>query len=216
MIRHRARRPRLALTAALAAALAGTLASAPAVSAQSLVVTGGAGWRSTTGVGGSYAPQSLTAPAGMVLIGLRYAEYRNSPCLVEATWWRPGASTISTEWRNSSRCDNQSHYLGVNSSTSVPRALRWVRVCNRRSNDRIKGVRVRGANITASGAQPDPGLFREHDRPNCNGNWSSSVSQCPNGQAITRVRIETRDIGVYDARGAVGLGVFCSRVRLAG
>lgn len=198
----------LALTALL------VTTTAPA-GAQNLVITNGAGWRSTTGVGGTYAPNTLTAPAGMVLIGLRYAEYRDSPCAIEATWWRPGASSISTEWKATDACDNQPHWLGVNATDAVPRALRLVRVCNRQSNDRIKGLRVRGANITASGAQPDPGLFREHDRPNCNGNWSSATSQCPTGQVITRVRIETRDIGIYDMRGAVGLSVFCSRVRVS-
>ncbi len=199
-------------------ALAAMLATIPTpadAAAQNLVITNGAGWRSTTGNGGSHAPHTLTAPAGMVLIGLRYAEARNVPCFMEATWWRPGASSVRTQWQMWDSCDNQPHYLGVNATTAVPRALRLVRVCNRRSNDRIKGIRVRGANITASGAQPDPGLFREHDRPNCNGNWSSATSQCPSGQAITRLRIETRDAGVYNHRGAVGLAVFCSRVRVS-
>ncbi len=199
---------------ALAATL--VLAAVPTdAAAQSFAISNGAGWRTTTGVSGSFQPYTLTAPAGMVLYGLAYAENRDAPCLIEAYWWRPSAPRATTQWKRSDGCDNGHRRIRINASDEVPRALRLVRVCNRGSNDRVKGIRVRGANVTASGAQPDPGVYAEHDRPNCNDNWSPRISQCPEGQAITRVRVETSPTGTYGARAAVGLSVFCSRVRLS-
>ena len=192
----------------------GTSFTSAEVAAQPFVITNGAGWQTTTGVGGSYAPRDFVAPAGMALVGIQYGEDRDIPCYYRFTWWRPGASSQHSEWNTYSACSgNQKRYVGVTPSTQAPRVLRLVRVCNRGSNDRIKGVRVRGANVNAHGAQRDPGLLTEHDRPNCNNNWSPRISQCPAGQAITRVRVETKNTGTYQVRSAVGLSVFCSRVR---
>lgn len=126
-----------------------------------------------------------------------------------------GSGLYHTEAFNgcSSPGDRKVVYLA--SSENTPRGIRLVRVCTRNNNKkRMKGIRIRGAAISSSGAQRDPGLIDEEDRPNCNKNWSPRISQCPNGQVATRVRVEYNH-DPYPVKSVVGMNIYCSRARTA-
>ena len=195
-------------TATILASLVCMAALAQPAQAQfsELVVTNGAGWRSVTGVRGE-ARNTYSAPAGEALLSVEYGERGDKPCYFKMTWLRAGNSATS-EYNSCGGSVNQLERV-----QGYPHVVRQIRVCNRNSNKRIKGIRLLRAEFSATGALENRSQGRdwEHARNNCNNNWAASASSCPAGQAVTRVRLE------INARPGpneiVGMSAFCSRVR---
>lgn len=103
--------------------------------------------------------------------------------------------------------------------------LKGLQMCQRNSNDRMKGLRVRGVTLrdggtrfntrpirTNSGAWQQPSF----ERPNCN-DWDD-MEVCPNGQVMVGVRVRGEQNGNYvGSRPRVsieGLAPICTRLQI--
>ncbi|NOX70013.1 MAG: hypothetical protein GXP15_12550 [Gammaproteobacteria bacterium] len=84
-----------------------------------------------------------------------------------------------------------------------------IQVCTRASNDRVKGLRIRGIELTSTGL----GSAWEQDEltfPNCKGNWKTLV-MCPSGQIASGIGAHfVRNKGVNKNIAAlVGIQLYC-------
>ena len=82
-----------------------------------------------------------------------------------------------------------------------------LRICQRRSNDRLKGIHLRGSRIDASGATPDQAINADEERTNCN-EWNDFV-HCTQGSVISGLIVHFRPSDNRPAE-IVGLGMNCS------
>lgn len=217
---------------ALTVAVAG-LAGPSAVSAQTmqpiLEVDPPSGW---TGLSGDPGLNSTVIQwgAGWILHGVGFGERRDRPCYIQSSFSRqvPGGREdvgtyrdgnqvrgvrVEVETQEERTCEGGSEtassrrYLSYNNSTGDPvRAVHGVRVCQRASNDRIKGIRILGSEITKDGPDRDPGLAITEERTNCN-DWNDPVL-CPTGEVAVALRVE------YRGESAVGLSLRCAAVRM--
>ena len=171
-----------------------------------IVVTDGAGWRQVSGVRGE-ARRTYSAPPGAALSSLEYGERADKPCFLKMNWLASGTVPPAT-YNTCGGAANQ-----VERVVAWPHVVRQIRVCNRNSNKRIKGLRLLRAEFSATGSlenRSQRGAW-QHARTNCNNNWAASTSSCPTGQAVTKLRLEVNARPGPDE--IVGISAFCSRVR---
>ena len=86
-----------------------------------------------------------------------------------------------------------------------------IRVCNRNSNDRLKGIQIWGDQINADGTTTYREETDSEEFPNCNGHWSSSVL-CPGDTLATGLVVHANDLGGDDRAEIVGLRLICRSI----
>ena len=103
-------------------------------------------------------------------------------------------------------------------------ALKGLKVCQRNSNDRMKGLAVRGVTLRDGGSRFNTrpirrgGRWQEpsFERPNCN-DWDD-MEVCPSGQVMVGVRIEGEATGgMVNGRPRLnieGLAPICTRLQI--
>ncbi|GAB5537215.1 MAG: hypothetical protein Rubg2KO_34640 [Rubricoccaceae bacterium] len=171
----------------------------------------------------------LMVPDGGYVVGVRLAERSDKPCFVELAWSTVDNGTHSVSYSTFNRCDgsptNRSReYAGWNGLGDNPIAMKGLEVCQRNSNDRMKGLRVRGVRLSNTGGatirtrphRRDNGQWYQPkiERTNCN-DWDDMV-MCPNQQVVVGVRIEGRDMGYGDRAQIQGLAPICAPLRFEG
>lgn len=114
----------------------------------------------------------------------------------------------------------------LNRTNNPPVALKGVKVCQRNSNDRMKGLAVRGVTLQRDAAN---GRFNTRpvrtngrwsepsfERPNCN-DWDD-MEVCPNGEVMVGVRVEGERNGNFLANrprmSIEGLAPICARLMI--
>ena len=177
---------------------------------------------SGTNASGGY---NLMVPDGGYVYGIEMKERANKPCYVSLRWatYDDGDPTYSASSFN--RCDgnptNSSRtYANISTSETAPRALKGIQVCQRNSNDRAKGLRVRGVDLSNTGGSTirtrpykrTNGRWVENDdqQTNCN-DWDDMV-MCPNQQVVVGVRIEGNDLGFGNRAQVKGLAPICAPI----
>ena len=90
-------------------------------------------------------------------------------------------------------------------------AIGRIMVCNRDSNDRLKGIQIWGDQINADGTTTYREETDSEEFPNCNGNWSSSVL-CPSGTLATGLVVHANDRGGNNKAEIVGLRLICRSI----
>jgi len=86
-----------------------------------------------------------------------------------------------------------------------------IQVCTRKSNDRVKGLRIRGQQLGKNGLI-DVYEREQFTRPNCNDNWKNWVS-CPAGKIATGFRAHFDQKNNSDPS-LVGLQLYCRGLTL--
>lgn len=157
--------------------------------------------------------QILNAPSpNMALRKLTYGERNDRPCYLQAEFWtdnpEQGAWPVTFNQCNGSHTSNQS--IEIPSTFDAMQLASSIVACQRSQNDRLKGIRLIGSRIDASGATPDLAIQDEHERPNCN-DWNPPA-HCNQGSVITGVRVHFRPASNQPAE-IVGLGVNCGTAR---
>lgn len=161
------------------------------------------------------------------LTGLKGAENNDRPCLFQAEFIEEGvvsprnplfrqvpmAQDLYICGGRISRFDEKAVSLPWPFAVEVDqsrRAIIGVNVCLNRNGNRIKGVAIRGARVSATGAvTPEAAFEDEFDRPNCKGRWSS-WSTCSSGKVATGIDYHVTDDG--RGRSVSGLELQCQAV----
>ena len=170
--------------------------------------------RSTTAVSGTNGPaEILEGPPNSVLTRIEFFERADRPCQVRATFvtWRADAqgdpTGVSSTFDSFDGCD------GTSSSRKVidlgPGEGIWgLRVCQRRQNDRLKGLEAKRAVLRPENGY-SAGVDRgrtSFERSNCNA-WEPDFVECAQGVA-RGLRIAHRSNPVE----ITGLALECGRV----
>jgi len=216
----------LVVAPALVAPSPGLAQGPPEVMAPIMTVGTPSGWTGISGDGG-LSSETLRVTGGWVLRSIGFGERRDRPCYAsggfmqqdkkayQAEELRRGQHVavvvMESESREVRKCEDgeenisSRRYLSVGNS-DLPRAIHAVRVCQRRSNDRIKGIEIFGSEIEVNGPRRDPALAVSEERPNCN-EWNTKVS-CPEGEVAVELRVEFR------GESAVGMSLRCAPARI--
>lgn len=94
-------------------------------------------------------------------------------------------------------------------------AIGRVRVCNRSSNSRLKGIQIWGEQINTDGTTTYRDEADAEEFTNCNGNWSGSVL-CPVGMLATGLVVHANDRGGDGKAEIVGLRLICRGISIEG
>jgi hypothetical protein len=176
----------------------------------SLNLTGSSGGTGTTGTAATTAV--LSAPAGMALRSLTYGERNDSPCFLEARFESEDSNGGTV--RTFNQCGGNA---GSRRTVAIPTTAAnlqfasTVTVCQRRQNERLKGIRLRGSRVDAQGATFDQAIVAQDERPNCN-QWGEQVF-CPAGDVITAVQVHHRPRAGRPTE-ITGLAVTCATATL--
>lgn len=114
--------------------------------------------------------------------GMKVREQGNRPCMVSVAAQVPGELAHAAGY-----CDGTNSTVQLETTLSRGFAATGVQVCQRRTNDRVKGLRLTGSRWELD---QDAGIrLREEaqetdEAPNCNGNWQPAVS-CPAGMVAS-------------------------------
>ena len=184
------------------------------------------GWTTISGDAG-LSSHTLEVGGNWVLTNISFAERSDRPCFVSASfhshrWFEPQAggtekTVVSGVWDLASESlqvtecggpygSGSRKWVGV-AGDEAPRAIHGLSVCQRRSNDRLKGMSVVGSDIQTSGPRRNGGLNSSQERPNCN-DWNPRVT-CPSGEVAIGLKVEFR------GESAVGLSLRCAPTVLA-
>lgn len=185
----------------------------------------------TRGVSGSDLSGGidLRAPDGGWVYGIEMAESSDRPCHVSLMWATIDNGQLSTAESEHSPCGETTSSRKFTAvavsqpSAQVPNghlgAITGLKVCQRNSNDRVKGVHIVGKWLDPVGASMQTSgtawrwangpLF--FDRPNCN-DWEHDFEMCPAGKVVVGVRIEQAEPASSGANVIKGLAPICARI----
>lgn len=183
--------------------------------------------------GGQNATLVPSSNFAWLVTGVFFRERQNVPCYVRVEFARlgaggDGAAEVGVN-QIFDRCDGRSSAgsergQGVTFYGGDPQyvidevsAVRSLTACLRQSNDRLKGIRVSGSDVTRDGVQSGTtGGAGNATSPNCNNNWQAE-SRCREDRIATKVRVfhaPVSGIGAAADRQVTGLRLICQRVRL--
>ncbi len=215
---------------ALAASLLGLLLGAPAVAAAPAPAPGDGtilvptGDLATTGVSGR-AGLFLSGQPGVPAFLSRLVSFEKGdrPCKNDARYWferpqspRNPVRETKTPVVATSRC---SASPGSAKTVMVPSAggrqldgsvntAAGVQVCMNAKRTRVKGIRLLGANISATGQVTHSSAYdAEFTRPNCTGTWETA-RRCASDRVATGVRFH------YIGDSLTGIALECQRVEV--
>ncbi|MEQ9570228.1 MAG: hypothetical protein RLN75_08580, partial [Longimicrobiales bacterium] len=154
--------------------------------------------------------QRLRAPDGMALKSIQFGERNDRPCYLQAvfTTFDGGFNSGS---RTFDRCNGSRGDLRTVEIATSASNLQWasgIQVCQRRQNDRLKGIRLSGSRVDAQGTHHDPAIQAVQERPNCN-QWAQQAF-CTQGSVVTEVEVHYRTTGNRPAE-ITGLAVTCAQ-----
>jgi hypothetical protein len=163
-----------------------------------------------TGISGLSATERvLSAPPNMALRSLTFGERNDHPCYLEARFEtydpNPSGTVVRFDECNGRHASERS--VGIPSTIGAIQFASSIGVCQRRQNDRLKGVSLLGSRVDGSGVTADPAINASEERPNCN-NWNR-LAHCDRGSLVTGVRVHFRPSENNPAE-IVGLGPMCS------
>jgi hypothetical protein len=161
----------------------------------------------TSSISGTSATiQALVAPGdGMTLHSLAFGERSDKPCFIGTTFRGPDGALASGP--RFDRCGGSAgsiRRVEIPDGGSQYYVASAVKVCHRNSNDRLKGIRLEGSRVDASGATHDPAINDQEQRTNCN-DWRPTAF-CP--QTMVAVGVEVHYLNEIPAQ-ITGLSLRC-------
>ncbi len=189
--------------------------STPGVAVVNKLYTVGSTTSTTTisGKGGAPATHTLRslvkdATEGDLapLVQLFFYEKSDDPVRASVVGWLPViVSGTQTSYAPSQAVGSADFNNGTMQSVQVgaERVITSIQVCL--NNDKIKGVRVWGADFDAQGnPRRDDAIHSEFKRPNCGNNGWQQRRTCPGNQVAVGARFES------GAKGFSGLSLICA------
>jgi hypothetical protein len=168
----------------------------------------------STGEETTRAEFSGSAAENAYVRGIEIWERANRPCMLVLDAQVSGERAPTVHGLSSCDATDASKQLEVSPGNSSRDVVTELQVCQRRTNDRVKGVRLRTKRWEIG---DDRIVFREEsededEAPNCNGNWQQTVS-CPSGSvaagAIAHWRVVARGTIPNPKASLVGVQLMC-------
>lgn len=160
----------------------------------------------------------LVAPDGAWIHSIWMKERNNRPCHVEIGWANVDDGQLTTGLSRYSQCveSNSSRIrTGFPYTATSPYGITGLKVCQRNSNDRVKGLRAIGRRLGFGGDFVTTGssMTDADEQPNCN-DWADEFRQCPSGQVVVGLRIEGQRARGMTSDVITGLAPICARVAI--
>ncbi len=170
-----------------------------------------AGTRPETAVSGDEANRAVIAGGPHAVIeGVEFRERNDRPCWLRVDFrtHRPDVQRTSQTFDRCGGAASGGRSVRIGDVSSEFRMVSGLVVCQRRQNERLKGIRVYGATVTPTlGVRHDDALTDVRERANCN-DWRPRVS-CPANQVGKALLVHFRSTpGAPDE--IVGLALRCA------
>lgn len=152
----------------------------------------------------------MTGGRHAVVESIEFRERNDRPCFLRVRFrtHRPDVARTDDTFDGCDGNSRSAKTVSIDHITSELRAVAGLRICQRRQNDRLKGVQVFGARITEGGVGHDQAITESDERTNCN-EWQPTVS-CPADRVATGVIVHFHR-NVRAPNEIIGLSLRCAR-----